>query len=65
MLSRLLRAALIPPLLIAATVLLIIGLTDFDLLVAIIPRLIVAVVIIGLPVLVVKRIIFPENSKRR
>jgi len=65
MLSRLLRAALIPPLLIAATVLLIIGLTDFDLLLIIIPRLIVATVIIGLPVLIVKRIIFPENSKRR
>lgn len=49
MLSRLLRVVLIPPLLIGVTVLVIIGLKDLDLLVAMIRKLIVAVLIIGIP----------------
>jgi nitrate reductase gamma subunit len=60
MLSRLLRIVLIPPLLIAVTVLVIIGLKDFNLLVAIVGKLIVATVIIGIPVLIMRRIIFPK-----
>jgi len=60
MLSRLVRLILIPPLLIAVTALVIIGLIDFDLLVTIIPGLIVAIVIIGVPVLIIKRLVFPE-----
>ena len=60
MLSRLVRLILIPPLLIAVTALVIIGLIDFDLLVTIIPGLIVAIVIIGVPVLIIKRLVFPK-----
>lgn len=58
--SRLVRLILIPPLLIAVTALVIIGLIDLDLLVTIIPRLIVAIVIIGVPVLIIKRLVFPK-----
>jgi len=60
MLSRLLRVFLIPPLLIAVTALVIIGLKDFHLLSAIIPKLIVAIVIIGIPILIVKRLFLPK-----
>jgi len=60
MLSRLLRIILIPPLLIAVTALVIIGLIDFDLLVTIMPKLIGAILIIGIPVLIVKRLLFPK-----
>ena len=60
MLSRLLKLVLIPPLLIGVTVLVIIGLKDLDLLVAIIPKLIVAVVLIGIPIFIVRRLFFRE-----
>ena len=60
MLSRLLRIMLIPPLLIIVTALVIIGLIDFDLLVTIIPKLIVAIIIVGVPILIVKRMLFPK-----
>ncbi len=60
MLSRLLRVFLIPPLLIAVTALVIVGLKDFNLLSVIIPKLIVAIVIIGIPILIVKRVFFPK-----
>ncbi len=60
-------AILIPPLLIASTVLVLIGLKDFDLLVAIVSSLIVIAVIIGVPVMILKMIIIPrkkENGRR-
>ena len=60
MLSRLLRLVLIPPLLIAVTVLVIIGLKDLDLLVAIIPKLVVAVVLVGITIFIVKRLFFSK-----
>jgi hypothetical protein len=60
MLSRLLRLILLPPLLIAVTALVIIGLIDFDLLVRIIPKLIVAIIIVGVPILIMKSLLFPK-----
>ena len=60
MLSRLLRLVLIPPLLIAVTVLVIIGLKDLDLLAAIIPKLVVAVVLVGITIFIVKRLFFSK-----
>ena len=60
MLSKLLRLVLIPPLLIMVTALVIMGLTKFDLLMAVIPKIIVAIIIIGVPVLIVKRVIFSK-----
>jgi len=60
MLSKLLKLVLIPPLLIMVTALVIIGLMKFDLLIAIIPKLIVAIIIMGVPVLIAKRVIFPK-----
>jgi hypothetical protein len=56
-LSKLLKAILIPTLLIAVTVLVVIGLKDFDLLVAIISRLIVVADIINIPVMILKMVI--------
>ena len=58
MLSRLIWVTLIPPLLIAVTVLVIVGLIDFDLLVTITVRVIAVIVIIGIPVLILKRLLF-------
>lgn len=63
MLRKLLMAILIPPLLIAVTVLIIIGLKDFDLLVAVVSRLIVVIVIIGIPVIIVKMVVFPNRQR--
>lgn len=60
MLSRLLKGILILPLSIAVTVLIIIGLIDFDLLVTITPKLIAAIVIVGMFVLIVRRLFFPR-----
>ena len=60
MLTKLLKLALIPPLLVMVTALVIIGLMNFDLLMAIMPKLIVAFIIIGVPVLIVKRLVFPK-----
>jgi hypothetical protein len=65
MLSRLLRLVLIPPLLLGMTALVIIGLKDLDLLAAIIPKLIVAVVLISIPILILRRLLFPVNNKRK
>ena len=59
---RLLLAIFVPPLLVAVTVLVVIGLRDFDLLVAIVSKLIVVAVIIGIPVMILKMIIFPKNK---
>jgi hypothetical protein len=67
LLRSILMAILIPPPLIAITVLVIIGLKDFDLLVAIVSRLIVVAVIIWIPVMILKMIILPkkrENGRR-
>ena len=61
MLRKLLLALLIPPLLIAISVLVIIGLKDFDLLVVIVSRLIVVAVIIGIPVMILKMIFLPRK----
>jgi len=63
MLRRLLLAILIPPLIIAVLVLVVIGLRDFDLLVAIVSRLIVLTVIVGIPIIILKMIIFPKKSR--
>ena len=65
MLNRLLRLILIPPLLIAVTALVVIGLIDFNLLVRIIPKLIVVIIIVGVPILIIKRLVFPNNSRER
>ena len=64
---RLLLAIFVPPLLVAVTVLVVIGLRDFDLLVAIVSKLIVVAVIIGIPVMILKMIVLPkkkENGRR-
>ena len=58
--SRLARLILIPPLLIAVTALVVIGLKDFDLLVTITAKVIAVIVIVGIPVLIVKRLLFPK-----
>ena len=60
MLRRLSRLILIPPLLIAVTALVVIGLVNFDLLVAITVKAIVVIVIIGIPVLILKRLLFSK-----
>ncbi|MCD6230826.1 MAG: hypothetical protein J7J88_03040 [Dehalococcoidia bacterium] len=54
------RLVLIPPLVIAVTALVIIGLVNFDLLMAIVPKLIVAIIAVGVPMLVVKMMFFPK-----
>ena len=63
MLRRLLLAVLIPPLLLGVTLLVVIGLKDFNLLVDIVSRLIVVTVIIGIPVIIVRMIVFPGRSR--
>ncbi len=63
MLRRLLLVVLIPPLLLGAAVLVLIGLRDLDLLVAIVSRLIPVAVIIGVPVIVIRMILFPRRSR--
>jgi len=60
MLSRLIRVILIPPLLIAVTVLVILGLINFDLLVTITVKVIAVIVIAGIPMLILKRLLFPK-----
>jgi len=62
-LRKLLMAILVPPLLIAVAVLVAIGLRDFDLLVAMASRLIVLTVIIGIPVMILKMIVFPKKKE--
>lgn len=63
MLRRLLMVVLLPPLLIAVAVLVMIGLKDPDLLAAIISKLLVVAIIIGIPVIVLRMIIFPRKSR--
>ncbi len=63
MLRRLLPAMLVPPLLLGAAVLVLIGLRDLDLLVAIVSRLFVVTVIIGIPVMIIRMILFPRGSR--
>jgi len=65
MLNRLLRLLLVPPLLVGVTALVIIGLKDLDLLAAIIPKLIVPIVLIGIPMLIVRRLFLPINNKKK
>lgn len=60
MLSRVLKGILILLLSIAVTVLIIIGLIDFDLLVTITPKLIAAIVTVGMFVLIVRRLFLPR-----
>lgn len=63
MLRKLLMVILIPPLLIAIAVLVVIGLRDFDSLVAIVSKLIVVAVVIGIPVIILKMIILPKKKQ--
>lgn len=58
MFNRLLRVILIPPLLIAVTALVIVGLKDPDLLATVTARGIAVIVIVGIPVLIVKTLLF-------
>jgi len=62
-LRKVLLVIIMPSLLIGVTVLVLIGLRDFDLLVSIATRLIVVVVVIGIPVMVVRMIIFPGRPR--
>ena len=65
--EAILAAVLMPPLLIAITVLVLIGLRDFDLLGAIVSRLIAVAVIIGIPMMIFKMVVLPrrkENGRR-
>jgi len=65
--EAILAAVLMPPLLIAITVLVLIGLRDFDLLGAIVSRLIAVAVIIGVPMMIFKMVVLPrrkENGRR-
>jgi uncharacterized protein YqhQ len=64
-LRKLLAAILIPPMLIAVTVLVVIGLKNFDLLVTIVSRLIVVTVVIGIPMMILKMIIIPKKKENR
>ena len=65
MLRRLLLAILVPPLLIGLALLVVIGLRDFDLLVAITGRLILVIVIIGIPLMILRMIVFPGKPRDR
>jgi uncharacterized membrane protein len=60
---RWLTAILLALLFIATTVLVVIGLKDLDLLVAIASRLIVVAVIIGIPVMILKTLLFPRKKE--
>ena len=59
-LGRLFRGILLLPLSVAVIVLVIIGLANFDLLIAIIPGLIAAIVVVGVFAIIVKRIFLPR-----
>ncbi len=65
MLRRLLLAILVPPLLIGVTLLVVIGLRDFDLLVAITGKVILVIVIIGIPLMILRMIVFPGKPRDR
>ena len=56
---KLLLAILMPPLVVGLALLVLIGLRDFDLLVSITTGLIVVAVVIGIPVMIARMIIFP------
>jgi len=55
--KRLIRIMLIPPLLIAVTALVIIGLFDFNFLVRIIAKIIVIIVVLGIPLIFAGRLL--------
>ena len=59
-LGRLLRGILLLPLSLAVIVLVIIGLINFDLLIAIIPRLIATIVVVGVFAMILKRMLLPR-----
>ena len=63
MLRKLLMVLLLPSLLVGVAVLIIIGLRDLDLLITIVSKLIVLTVIIGIPIIILKMIIFPKKSR--
>ena len=63
MLRKLLMLLLLPPLLICAAVLVVIGLRDLDLLLAIVSKLMVVAIIIGIPVILIRMIISPRRSR--
>ena len=58
--KRLLRVMLIPPLLIAVTALVVVCLKNPDLLGTVIARVIVVIIIVGIPLLMVKTLLFPK-----
>ena len=60
MLSRVLKVVLSPLLLVIVTALVFIGLANSNLLFVVISKLIVAIVIIGIPILIVKRLFSPN-----
>ncbi len=63
MLRKVLLVIMMPSLLIGVTVLVLIGLRDFDLLVSIATRLIMVAVVIGIPVMIARTIIFPGRPR--
>lgn len=65
MLRRLLLAILVPPLVIGVTLLVLIGLRDFDLLLAITGKLILVIIIIGIPLMILRMIVFPAKWRDR
>jgi hypothetical protein len=65
MLRRLLMLIVLPPLLAAMGVLIMVGLGDIDLLVAIVSKLMIIAIIIGIPVMAARMILFPGRSQDR
>jgi len=63
MLRKLLMLLLLPPLLIGAAVLVMIGLKDLDLVLVIVSKLMVVAIIIGIPVILIRMIISPRRSR--
>ena len=63
MLRRLLLVVIIPPLLVGVAALVLIGLRDLDLLVALVSRLMSVAVIIGTTVMMIRIILFPRRSR--
>jgi hypothetical protein len=65
MLRRLLMLIVLPPLLAAMGVLIMVGLGDINLLVAIVCRLMIIAIIIGIPVMAARMILLPGRSQDR
>ncbi len=63
MLRKVLLVIIMPSLLLGVTVLVLIGLRDFDLLVSITTRLIMVAVVIGIPVTAVRMVMSPGKKR--